>query len=70
MRATATAPTYPVTLELRNYATNAVLQRVVASAAGAVATINYTNGSGTPLVYLRVYGGTTVNEYVNMTIQP
>ena len=70
VRATATAPTYSVTLELRNYATNAVLQRVVASAAGATATINYTNGSSTPLVYLRVYGGTTVNEYVNVTIQP
>ena len=70
VRATATAPTYAVTLELRNAATNAVLQRVVAPATGGTATINYTNVTGTPLVYLRVFGGTTVNEYVNLVVQP
>jgi Bacterial Ig-like domain (group 2) len=70
VRATATAPTYAVTMELRNGANNNLLQRVVASAAGANATINYTNPSGTPLVYLRVFGGTTVTDLVTVTIQP
>ena len=70
VRATATAPSYAVTLELRNFNNNAVLQRVVASAAGATATINYTNATGVPQVYIRVFGGTTVNEYVTLTIQP
>ena len=70
VRATATAPTYAVTLELRNAANNAVLQRVVAPTTGGTATLNYTNGLSTPLVYIRVFGGTTVNEYVNLVIQP
>ena len=68
VRATATAPTYAVTLELRNAANNAVLQRVVAPTTGGTASINYTNSTGTPLVYIRVFGGTTVNEFVNVVI--
>ena len=70
LRVSGTAPTYPVTLELRNYANNALLQRVTAPAAGGAAAITYTNLGGAPLVYVRVLGGTTVNEYVTVSIQP
>jgi len=70
LRATATATSYPVTIELRNATTNALLQRSVATAAGATATINYRNPAGTPLVLVRILGGTTVDDYVNVSVLP
>jgi hypothetical protein len=46
-----------------------VLQRATASAAGATATIALTNTNVTaPRVVLKVYGGTTVNDLVTVTI--
>jgi hypothetical protein len=69
VRITATAASYPVTIELTNSATRAVLQRATATAAGATATIALTNNNGAaPRVVLKVLGGTTVNDLVTVTI--
>lgn len=68
VRITGVAATYAATLELRNFATGALIQRAVATSAGGTATISLSNGSTTPLVFLRVIGGATVNDYVSITI--
>ncbi len=41
---------------------------MVATTIGGTASISVNNGFGTPLVYLRVLGSTTVNDYVTITI--
>ena len=67
VRITATASSFPVTIELRNFAGGAVIQRATATAAGAVATISLTNTAARYGV-LRVTGTGTVNDLVTVTI--
>lgn len=68
VRITGVATTYATALELRNFATGALLQRAVATTVGGTATISFNNGTATQLVILRVIGGATVNDYVTITI--
>ncbi len=70
VRITGTAPTYAAILELRNFATGALIQRAVAPTVGGTATISVNNGTATPLVFLRLFGGLTVNDYLTITIAP
>jgi hypothetical protein len=68
VRITATAPSYPVTIELLNAAGLTVIQRVTAANAGAIATINFTNTTARSGV-LRVFGGANINDLVTIVIQ-
>jgi hypothetical protein len=67
VRITGTASGFAVTIELRNNATGAVIQRATATAAGGVATISLTNPTSRFGV-LRVSGGTGANDLVTVTI--
>jgi Bacterial Ig-like domain (group 2) len=69
-RATATAAGFPVTLELLNGTTRAVLQRSVAGGAGALATVQVTNGTGFTFVIVRVSNAASSNDLVTLTISP
>jgi hypothetical protein len=62
------AASYATTLELRNFATGALIQRAVAATIGGTASISFNNGTQTQLVFLRVLGATSVNDYVTITI--
>jgi hypothetical protein len=67
VRITATAAGFPVTIELRNFTTAAVIQRASATTAGGVATIAFLNTvarSGA----LRVSGTGAANDLVTVTI--
>ncbi len=68
VRITGTAPGFPVTLELRNFATGALIQRAVATAAGAVATISLTNNA-VRFGVVKVSGPANVNDLVTIAIQ-
>ncbi|HYW50923.1 MAG TPA: Ig-like domain-containing protein [Gemmatimonadaceae bacterium] len=71
VRVTATAVAFPVTIELRNATSGALLQRVQATAANGTATINYVNGaSGAPQVLVRVTGPTGANDFVTIVVAP
>ena len=70
VRITGVATTYATTIELRNFATGALIQRAIAASIGGTASISVNNGTGAPLVFLRVLGSTTVNDYVTITIAP
>jgi hypothetical protein len=70
VRVTATAVSFPVTLEARNSVTGAIIQRVVATGANATATINFTNGSTSQFVLVRVIGPSGANDFVDMTVAP
>ena len=70
VRITGTAPGFPVTLELRNTSSGALLQRAVATGAGAVASINYLNLAQAPRVFVRVIGPTNSNDLVTLAIAP
>lgn len=67
VRITATAPGFPVTIELRNATTGAVIQRVTATTSGGVATIAFSNPTAR-FGIVRVSGTGTVNDLVTMTI--
>jgi hypothetical protein len=69
-RATGTAAGFPVTLELLNGTTRAVLQRSVATGAGAIATVQVTNGSAFAFVIVRVSNPASSNDLVTLTISP
>ncbi len=68
VRITGVATTYATTLELRNFTTGALIQRAVAATVGGTATIAATNATAGTLVLVRVIGGATINDYVNITI--
>ena len=68
VRITGVAASYATTLELRNFATGALIQRAVASTIGGTASISFNNGSQSQLVFLRVLGAASVNDYVTITI--
>ncbi len=69
LRITGTAAGFPVILELRNFSTNALLQRAVATSNGGIATINYTNPASFPFVVLKVISSNTnVNDLVTIGI--
>jgi hypothetical protein len=70
LRVTGRATTFPVTLELRNATTGALLQRAVATEAGAQAVIAYTNIITGQLVRVRVIGTTNANDGVTITVSP
>ena len=70
LRVTGVAATFAVTLELRNASTGNLLQRAVATGAGAQATIAYTNVSAGQLVRVRVLGTATANDLVTITVAP
>ena len=70
LRVTGTATGFPVTLELRSASSGAVLQRAVATAAGATATITFTNTVANQLVRVRVIGPATSNDFVAIGIAP
>lgn len=69
VRITATAASFPVEIELRNTA-GSLIQRAVAGAAGATATISLTNGTTARFGILRVIGGVGANALVAVTIAP
>lgn len=68
VRITASAPGFAVTIELRNNATGALIQRGIATAAGGVATIAFTNNNQLRFGLLKVIGGVNVNDLVTVTI--
>ena len=68
LRVTGSAPGFAVTLELRNAASGALLQRAVASGAGAQASITYVNLIQSSLVRVRVIGTSNANDLVTLTI--
>lgn len=67
VRITATAPGFPVTIELRNATSGAVIQRTTATTAGGVATIALTNTTAR-FGIVRVSGTGTVNDLVTVTV--
>lgn len=67
VRITATAPGFGVTIELRNNATGALIQRAQATTAGGTATISLTN-TQIRFGLLRVIGGSSVNDLVTVAI--
>ncbi len=69
VRITATASSFPVEIELRNTA-GSLIQRAVAGAAGATATISFTNGTTARSGILRVIGSAGANDLVAVTIAP
>lgn len=68
VRITASAQGFAVTIELRNNATGALIQRQIATAAGGVATIALTNNNQLRFGLLKVIGGVNVNDLVTVTI--
>ncbi len=69
VRITAAASSFPVEIELRNTA-GSLIQRAVAGAAGATATISFTNGTTARSGILRVIGSSGANDLVAITIAP
>jgi hypothetical protein len=69
VRITAAASSFPVEIELRNTA-GSLIQRAVAGAAGATATIAFTNGTTARSGILRVIGSAGANDLVAITIAP
>lgn len=67
VRITASAGNFPVTIELRNGATNAVIQRVTAATAGATATIAFTNTTAR-LGILKVSAAGGASDFVTVVI--
>ena len=67
VRITASAAGFPVTLELRNGATNVVIQRVTATTAGSTATIAFTNNTAR-LAILKVSGTAGASDFVTVVI--
>ncbi len=70
LRVTGVATGFPVTLELRNATSGALLQRAVATGAGAQAVIAYTNVITGQLVRVRVIGAANSNDFVTITVSP
>ena len=70
LRVSVTSPGRSVTIELRNTATGALLDDATATPGRLTATITYRNGAQAQLVYLRVTGGSNVNDLVPLTISP
>lgn len=67
VRITASAGSFPVTIELRNGATNVLIQRATAASAGATATIAFTNNTAR-LGILKVSGAAGANDFVTVVI--
>ena len=70
IRISVTTPGLPVKVELRSAASGALLDDATATPGRRTASIVYKNGSRAQLVYLRVSGGSNVNDYVPVTISP
>ena len=71
VRITASAPGFPVIIELRNYDTRALIRRATAPTSGGTATIAFTNGQAFQFGVLTVSGGSTnVNDLVTIAIAP
>ena len=69
VRITGTAAGFPVSIELLNFVTRAVIVRATATAAGGTATINFLNTQNR-FGLLRVTGGANVNDLVTITVAP
>jgi hypothetical protein len=69
LRVSVTTPTRPVTLELVNAATGAVLREEKATPGKPTATLTFTNGSQAIRVLLRV-SGSNVDGLIPIEIAP
>jgi len=63
---TAAAPTYPVTIELRNFTSGALIQRSQAGSAGGNASLSVIITAANPLVFVRVLGAAGVTDLVSL----
>ncbi len=70
IRISVTSLDRPVTIELRNAATGALLDDATATPGRRTASLEYKNGERAQLVYVRVSGGSNVNDLVPLTISP
>ena len=70
LRISVTAVDRPITLELRNADTGALLQSVTTTTARPIATLTYVNGAQSQRVLLRVSGTRNANQLVPVTISP
>jgi uncharacterized protein YjdB len=68
VRISATAASFPVRIELRNFNTNGVLASAGATAVGGTATITYSSAPDFLPTFIRVFGGPSQTDLVSIVI--
>ncbi len=68
VRISASAASFPVRIELRNFNTGAVLASATATSAGGSATINYSSAPDFLPTFVRVFGGASQTDLVSIVI--